>query len=615
VTRETLRLSDQTLKTPHPCQLCTLSPTTTRLLHERLRATTRDDSPAFRGLMYREFGGETLVEIAPSVSGPPAFPLANSRLRFGVDRRIRGAPEVARAPAWVCAGPSSSMLHQQAMATPWAGGQASAPPAAAALPTPSPERCPPLPSRLPSLRGSSSGSLADVESSSSSTCSSSFVIPDPDRPDTCQGQQQQQQQQQRRASRKNQETPTTSKTNSKALWQKLRMKVPTLASSAAAAAAAAAPGKDNAFSLSLVPQIPGVDGFAPQSTTTIAPTASPSRKRARATSTVPRTARPQAKKQPVVPRARARARAKTEKQQQETNTTPQARGDQGVETEDVQPRAKAPRTETGSKADKEVVAVEGAAAGYAQHSLLNAREAERLPAPQPLLVCDDEETAGRLRCLVLDNDETTGSYQLGSLLFSIYMALCGHPPPLDSFVDEYLRRGGARPGVAELLQAANTLKAAGKLDHIVLYTAASNQQGWVTFLKDALEQLAGVPAGTISLVIAAEQCCARDPSTGRVIKDLRRVCADTSRTIIVDDKPEFVTHGSVIAVTEYAQHVPIDHLVEAMPCSEKKKMFAREALRQDRVMHIPSTVDYTNDRALFRVLDDVRRAFDVVEGA
>ena len=224
------------------------------------------------------------------------------------------------------------------------------------------------------------------------------------------------------------------------------------------------------------------------------------------------------------------------------------------------------------------------------------------PAPTPFI-----STKGA-RCLVLDNDETTGAYQLGSLLFSMFLNLCATHPPVDLFVDNYLKKGGARPGLVQLIQTAAELKANGRIDHIVVWTAASNRNGWVTFLSQCLERLSGVAPGTIDRVLTCEHSTKRH-RTGRVIKDLRLITTDTSNIVMVDDKPAFVQHGRVIQVNEYNQHVPIEALVEGMPCSEENKLVARRALVQDQLVNPASTEDQRGDTELFQVAHMLRKLF------
>lgn len=225
------------------------------------------------------------------------------------------------------------------------------------------------------------------------------------------------------------------------------------------------------------------------------------------------------------------------------------------------------------------------------------------PAPLPLV------TTKSARCLVLDNDETLGSFALGSLLYAMYINLCDSPPPIDLFVEKYLRAGGGRPGSISLLQTAAKMLRRGQLDHIVMFTAASNANGWVTFLRECMEVYAGIPAGTISHIIALEQCLTCDKTTGRVIKDLRRICTDTSNVVMVDDKPEYVEHGRVIKVPEYHQHVDIRSLVDQLPCPEKDRDMARRALAEDEALHGGKYSQSRKDNTMYEVTEVVASLF------
>ena len=237
------------------------------------------------------------------------------------------------------------------------------------------------------------------------------------------------------------------------------------------------------------------------------------------------------------------------------------------------------------------------------------------PPPQPLL---SRKVA--LRCLIFDNDETTGDYQLGSLLFAIGKKFC--PEWLRKhFINEYLvKLHGARPGTKELLKMAYDLKEKGKLDHIVLFTAASNATGWVTFLAESLADYAEIPQNAISLVVSVENCQSPVISGGRIVKDLRLICTDASNVIIVEDKPEFVrgptetegdgggVYGSCISVPEYrVPGMDIDHLVKAMPLSEPHRAIALNALKEDAEKYPPIKTDIRQhaDTALYPVIKTV----------
>jgi len=236
------------------------------------------------------------------------------------------------------------------------------------------------------------------------------------------------------------------------------------------------------------------------------------------------------------------------------------------------------------------------------------REVPLPPPPPPRALVGGVGEA--LRCLVLDNDETTGYYQLISLLYSIYMHLTGAPPPRAVILAQ-LSAGAARPGTVELLQLAHRLKQQGRVDHVVVWTAASDTTGWVRFLVSCLEEFAGVPRGTVGAVLCREDVLPAG-MPGQVIKDLRRVCGDASRVVIVDDKPQFVRHGTCLAVAPYEQHVPIAPWVEAMApkVSAESLELARNALRDDAAANkAPSSNDFSADRALFDLLGPIEALF------
>jgi len=78
---------------------------------------------------------------------------------------------------------------------------------------------------------------------------------------------------------------------------------------------------------------------------------------------------------------------------------------------------------------------------------------------------------------------------------------------------------------------------------------------------------------------------------------------------MVDDKPEFVTHGKVLSVSEYNQHIPIDDLIYSMPCSEAHRQVARDVLKDDLEKHPPSRFDQAGDREMFTVIEHLDRIF------
>ena len=166
------------------------------------------------------------------------------------------------------------------------------------------------------------------------------------------------------------------------------------------------------------------------------------------------------------------------------------------------------------------------------------------------------------RAVALDNDETLGSWGQASLMYVLWRKVLGQQPRVKDFVDHYLALGGARPGTMKLLGELNRMKKAGKIDEVVMYTGASNHDGWVSFVKECLEEYAGTP-GLFGRVISREVSspAAQD---GRMWKDLSIVSPHPEQVFLVDDKPEYCLNGQVIGVPEYRKVVSMTKLTEIL---------------------------------------------------
>eukprot|EP00656_Telonema_subtile_P051920 TRINITY_DN7098_c0_g1_i1.p1 TRINITY_DN7098_c0_g1~~TRINITY_DN7098_c0_g1_i1.p1 ORF type:complete len:212 (-),score=43.90 TRINITY_DN7098_c0_g1_i1:40-675(-) len=155
------------------------------------------------------------------------------------------------------------------------------------------------------------------------------------------------------------------------------------------------------------------------------------------------------------------------------------------------------------------------------------------------------------KAVVLDLDETTGSWGVGSLAYNIYYQLAGKKqPPVALFVEKYLARGAARPWLLELLQTMQQWKQSGRIGELAIFTAASNERGWVTFLRQCMEDYACTP-GLFGRCICREQSPEALTAEGtRTLKDLSRISSDSDQVVLIDDQPRFVTNGYVIGVPE-----------------------------------------------------------------
>merc|ERR1712166_28778 len=190
------------------------------------------------------------------------------------------------------------------------------------------------------------------------------------------------------------------------------------------------------------------------------------------------------------------------------------------------------------------------------------------------------------RVVALDNDETMGYWGPASIIYMLWIQRLGRTPSVTSFVDDYLRHGGARPGVSKLLQDLSELLSQGMIDEVVMFTAASDAEGWVSFLKDCLEQYAGTP-GLFGRVLSRQ---ANSPlaADGRMLKDLSLVSSEPRHVVLLDDKPEYAWKGFVIGVPEYRALVSTKRLEESfeieMDCPSLS-LKIRRAIQRDQELH------------------------------
>lgn len=214
------------------------------------------------------------------------------------------------------------------------------------------------------------------------------------------------------------------------------------------------------------------------------------------------------------------------------------------------------------------------------------------------------------RVVAFDLDETTGSWGRGSLAYQIFTKFSGDTTALvQPFVQLYMARGGARPWLRELLQCLAHWKRSGRIDEVAIFTAASNRDGWVSFLGHCMEVYAGT-LGLFGRTLSREDCPLVVGADGiRTMKDLARLSGEASHVVLLDDKPQHAQNGYVIGVAEYCQDVAVGDLVDWMinelPCDAE---LIHTVFRQDSVKHPPSASDFSADTAFkdcSRVLDAV----------
>ena len=159
--------------------------------------------------------------------------------------------------------------------------------------------------------------------------------------------------------------------------------------------------------------------------------------------------------------------------------------------------------------------------------------------------------------VVLDNDECLGSWGIASGLYNLFVTYISVNTGINmmdcvdvfkfNLIKYYLNNGGARPGTKDTLKLIKYYKDIGVIDKVVMFTSASNNHDWVTFLKNCLEEFADVN-GLYDIVLHNGNSFQKNAVDGATIKSLDVVLSklssneylytkDNTKFLFFDDKP------------------------------------------------------------------------------
>lgn len=228
------------------------------------------------------------------------------------------------------------------------------------------------------------------------------------------------------------------------------------------------------------------------------------------------------------------------------------------------------------------------------------------------------------RVVALSTDQVPGSL---SGMRRIYERLlkAGLEPPVQLFLS-CLRSGTARPFLRELFLKLREWLQQGRIDRVVIYTTESNENGWVSFIANCLEEYAETP-DLIDQVITREQCpraripgapstSSSDDGAGlHVFKDLSLLSPDPQRVVIIQGQPEYIVNGLVIGVPDYNANVPFDRVKEYLVSELKWDPAAADAAkRADMAGHPLSQEDWTQDNAFEVTISELEKVFPRIPG-
>jgi hypothetical protein len=181
------------------------------------------------------------------------------------------------------------------------------------------------------------------------------------------------------------------------------------------------------------------------------------------------------------------------------------------------------------------------------------------------------------KILVLDNDECIGAWSFASGLHSLFSSYIPTNTGIKTdiciqvlksgLLKYYFNNGGARPGTKDTLKLAKISKDIGTIDKVIMYTSASNNNGWVDFLKECLEEFADVK-GVYDLVLHKDNSSKVVISDGATYKYMSLVLeklqySKNTEIFMVDDKPHNIIGDAVkIAVSQYRHIVDKKYIVE-----------------------------------------------------
>lgn len=173
----------------------------------------------------------------------------------------------------------------------------------------------------------------------------------------------------------------------------------------------------------------------------------------------------------------------------------------------------------------------------------------------------------------IDNDECIGSWADLSLLYLMLKREYGIEPEINMFVEIVEKTFCIRPYVRNFYDKLIKLKQSDIIHKIYMFTAASNSDGWVSYLCKVIEKWYGQPIydGIINQEMIIEWHIKNKSNIFNnvgYIKNMHMIshffglCKKKYHFIAIDDRPNNIINGDVIGVTPYKVAVNMITVVE-----------------------------------------------------
>lgn len=176
----------------------------------------------------------------------------------------------------------------------------------------------------------------------------------------------------------------------------------------------------------------------------------------------------------------------------------------------------------------------------------------------------------------IDNDECIGSWADLSLLYSMYLKEMKHELRVELFVDIMEKTKCARPYLKDFLNKLIDLKKQGIIYKIFMFTAASNVNGWVSFLSKVIEQWMGINFydGIICKEMIEDwhiekktKYCnnigyIKNMDIIKEIINLDSTPDDNFHFVAIDDRPDNIVNGIPIGVSPFKVAINIIEVIK-----------------------------------------------------
>ena len=226
--------------------------------------------------------------------------------------------------------------------------------------------------------------------------------------------------------------------------------------------------------------------------------------------------------------------------------------------------------------------------------------------------------------MAIDNDECIGSWAELSLLYSIYEYEYKKQPSTDLFVQIIKNTLCIRQGVDLLYKQMLHLKKMQQCSKIYMFTAASNSNGWVTFLASVLEKWYGEKI--YDEIIYREmideyhykhntKCMS---STGYIknLNMIREMESDHSCKIIaIDDRPENILNGISIGVSPFKIAINLSLVIKIFMRDEAELLISK----YEKMMcgyweqYLLNPLSYTKTIDDFDITDKLEIILDIID--